>query len=220
MKKYWREVLLGSIVVLIIIPLIIAYMMSFSLIETDTNNVWIGFWGSYLGAIVGGVISGCVAMYVLVKTLQDNKRMQRREEIIYFCDRLVRKSGEFAQKYQSTFYKMHDYMAYKENLKPSESAFDSYKEFLEPLHSGKIVLYEILQHLEIRKDISLFSTSNAALVTKSVSETYAKFSEMETIVAKAEKMQDIDEEKLISIMEDSLGLLAIYEKELLNKVVD
>lgn len=36
----------------------------------NQHNEWIGFWGNYFGGIVGGLIT----LYVLVKTLEDNKR--------------------------------------------------------------------------------------------------------------------------------------------------
>ena len=51
MKKYWKEGVLIGIVTVVIIPLILAFMLSFQFIRTDTTNEWIGFgvaiWGLF-----------------------------------------------------------------------------------------------------------------------------------------------------------------------------
>lgn len=96
MKKYWKEILAGSLIAFLIVPLIIAGMLSFRIIVTDTTNEWIGFWGGYLGAIFAGII----ALYVLFKTLDDNRknlertfdenrRLNERGEIINFCESIT-----------------------------------------------------------------------------------------------------------------------------------
>ena len=74
MKKYWKEILLGLIVVLLIIPLGIAFLLRFEFIITDTSSGWIGFWGSYLGGIVGGLIT----LYVMFRTLKENRELEDR----------------------------------------------------------------------------------------------------------------------------------------------
>jgi K+ transporter len=89
MKKYWREILLATIVVFLVIPLSIAFSVSFRFICTDTSNEWIGFWGGYLGAILGALIT----LYVLFQTLQEGKKAQRREERINFCNYIAEISG-------------------------------------------------------------------------------------------------------------------------------
>lgn len=90
MKKYWKEIMLGLIVVLFIIPLGIAFLLKFDFIITDTSSGWIGFWGSYLGGIVGGLIT----LYVLFRTLKENRELQRKEHRIAFCNEICKLSGE------------------------------------------------------------------------------------------------------------------------------
>ena len=90
MKKYWKEILLGLIFVLFFIPLSIAFLLRFDFIITDTSSGWIGFWGSYLGGIVGGLIT----LYVLFRTLKENRELQRKEHKIAFCNEICKLSGE------------------------------------------------------------------------------------------------------------------------------
>lgn len=90
MKKYWKEILLGTMTILIIVPLVIAFMLRFKFIMTDASNGWIGFWGSYLGAIFGGLIT----LFVLYKTLKENHKSQKKEHKINFCNELCRLSGK------------------------------------------------------------------------------------------------------------------------------
>lgn len=90
MKKYWKEIILGLMFVLLVIPLGIAFLLRFNFIITDTSSGWIGFWGSYLGGIVGGLIT----LYVLFRTLKENKELQRKEHRIAFCNEICRLSGE------------------------------------------------------------------------------------------------------------------------------
>lgn len=90
MKKYWKEILLGLIFVLFLIPLSIAFLLRFDFIITDTSSGWIGFWGSYLGGIVGGLIT----LYVLFRTLKENRELQRKEHKIAFCNEICKLSGE------------------------------------------------------------------------------------------------------------------------------
>lgn len=92
MKKFNTSTyILIAVLVFIFIPLCIAFLVSFNFINTDTSNEWIGFWGGYLGGILGGVIT----LYVLFKTLGDNKRMQNREEKMIFCDKLTEDVADF-----------------------------------------------------------------------------------------------------------------------------
>ena len=214
MKKYWKEVLLGSIIALIIIPLIIAYMMSFSLIITDTNNAWIGFWGSYLGAIIGGVISGCVAMYVLVKTLKDNKMARQREEVINFCNMLVSKSRYFAQKLEAAIYEKIDYSCYREKDPKSAETIESCKHFLLEYNSSKITLHEILEHLEIRKNIQAFQTVHMISLIKFSEELYDIVIKFGNI---SEQTDMTEWKSLEGKLHEFLEILGTYEIELLGE---
>ena len=82
MKKYWKHIVLISLIILVAVPLAVAFMVSARVLVTDTSNEWIGFWGGYLGSIIGGLIT----LYVLFRTLKDNKKNQIRQEKIDFCN--------------------------------------------------------------------------------------------------------------------------------------
>lgn len=93
MKKYWKEILLTLIVAFVLIPLIIAWLLSFRLINTDTTNEWIGFWGGYLGSIMGGAIT----LYVMWKTLQTEKNNREREERINYFNNIIHLWAELSE---------------------------------------------------------------------------------------------------------------------------
>lgn len=83
-------IILGSIFILVLIPLLVTAMMSVRLINTDTSNEWIGFWGGYLGSIIGGLIT----LYVLFRTLEDSKNTQERELKEEFCKYICELTGK------------------------------------------------------------------------------------------------------------------------------
>lgn len=93
MKKYWKECVLAIMVAFLIVPLVVAWMMSFSLINTETSNDWIGFWGGYLGAILGGIIT----LWVMWKTLQTEKNNREREERIAYFNNIVHLWAELSK---------------------------------------------------------------------------------------------------------------------------
>lgn len=88
MKKYWKEISLATIFAVIIVPLIIALVMSVRLICTDTSNEWIGFWGSYIGAI----LSAGIAIYVMKETIKIESEIRDVEESGRFLNTLIEKS--------------------------------------------------------------------------------------------------------------------------------
>lgn len=96
-KKNWGWILLWGIVVLVVIPYIIAKMHSFTWIITDTDNEWIGFWGGYLGSILGGAIT----LFVLGKTLSEEKKARKREEKIKFFNDLTIVWSELSMYYSN-----------------------------------------------------------------------------------------------------------------------
>lgn len=98
MKKYWWMILIGVIVALILIPLGIAFMLSFRVIETDTTNEWIGFWGGYLGSILGGVIT----LIVMNHTLKRDKENLMLERKTQFNDDLLKQLVEFQTAMESS----------------------------------------------------------------------------------------------------------------------
>lgn len=83
-------IMLSIIVVFVAVPVIIALMIKTTFFVTDISNDWIGFWGGYLGAIIGGLIT----LYVLEKTLKENRESQKREERIDFCNHITEISGQ------------------------------------------------------------------------------------------------------------------------------
>lgn len=108
MKKYWKETIIVAMITLVVIPLIVAFMLNFRLICTDTSNEWIGFWGGYLGSIIGGIISGCITLLVMVKTFEDGKKERRLEfcnEIVEDCTRISNSAAQvtlITQKFLQT----------------------------------------------------------------------------------------------------------------------
>lgn len=122
MKKYWKEIVILALVSVVIIPLIIAFLLSFQLICTDTSNEWIGFWGGYLGAILGGLIT----LYVLFQTLQENQKAQKRDERINFCNYVAETSGRIC--IEANKVSIFVQRAVEENPKPVME--DIYKAFL------------------------------------------------------------------------------------------
>lgn len=94
MKKYWKELVLAIFTVTIIIPLTIAFMLSFRFINTDTTNEWIGFWGGYLGSIIGAL----VAIYVMRKTIENEKSLREEDERERFFVELCELIAEYCVK--------------------------------------------------------------------------------------------------------------------------
>lgn len=182
---------------------------------SSSSNDWVGFWGSYIGAIVGAF----VALYVLVETLDDNKKMQKRAEVIEFCNSIAEKSSIFAQRYEEALYEAHTYLTIHElKTTQSEQEFGMYKQFIATHHSAKAMLYEIETYLSIRKDIHMFNTPKFEKTLKIAGMTYHKFKGFESEVAKAEKIADVDDKALIKVVEEFLELLNQYEKELLDEM--
>lgn len=124
MKDIWGKVstvMLGCIVIFIIIPLIVALVTTAHIIDVDTESQWIGFCGNYLGALIGGAISGGVTVYVLFRTLEDNKKtleatlhnnklIQKRSEIIAFSNLLTEKSSKIMPTITDVAYKAVEYL--------------------------------------------------------------------------------------------------------------
>ena len=90
MKPIKAETLLKLVLVAIVIsPIFIAVFVSLPVLDgLSADNDWIGFWGGYIGAIMGGIIT----IYVLLKTIRENKEQQRRNERIGFYNKLLEKT--------------------------------------------------------------------------------------------------------------------------------
>ena len=95
----------------VLLPVFVAILVSWNLIPGMViENDWIGFFGSYIGGIVGGIIGIASAVYVLHETQKENKKTQEKNEIIEFCDYLVKLGSSYAQKSETFFYSLVYYM--------------------------------------------------------------------------------------------------------------
>lgn len=210
-----KKKMIICVCIMVLIPILIQ-RLSITPIFFSTSNDWVGFWGSYIGAIVGAG----VALYVLMETLEENKKVQKRTEVIEFCNCIAEKSSLFAQRYEESLYEAHTYLAINElKTSQSEQKFGMYKQFIATHHSAKAMLYEIETYLTIRKDIPMFNTPKFQKTLKVAERTYYKFKGFESEVAKAEKVADVDDKELIKVVEEFLELLNQYEKELLDEIV-
>lgn len=219
MRKFFKEnkvkALLLIVIIFIIVPLGVNYLISRPAFS-NINNDWLGFWGSYIGSVMGAF----VAMYVLVRTLNDNKKSQIRKEIVEFCNLITEKSSKFAQKYEETIYMAVKYLGVREyEASLPEKVYEMYMQFIETHHSAKALLYELEAHLTIRKDIEMFKTANFMQTLDAAKIAYNEFGEFETKVATASNWEAIDESVLVNITEDFLDILNKYEKELLDNIM-
>lgn len=82
---------LAVICVIILVPLGIAFLLSFSFINTDTSNEWIGFWGGYLGAIIGGLSTLIVFKY----TISYNNKLYDKDKRFVICKELIKISSAY-----------------------------------------------------------------------------------------------------------------------------
>lgn len=109
MKKWLIEnrkiIFIGSLSILVVVPFMI-YLLSAIPIFPSGGNDWAGFWGGYAGAIIGGIIT----LFVLFKTLDDNKKLQERDERIYFLDNLGDLVADYITSLQDFNKKLTDYI--------------------------------------------------------------------------------------------------------------
>lgn len=214
-KDNKRDIMIICMIVFWAIPLGV-YILAKHIIPPSTGNDWVSFLGSYAGTIVGA----CVAVYVLVRTLNHDKEMQNEKEINEFCNLLVEKGAILAQRYETAMYEMHDYfIAEKTKTIDLREVTEAYRKFISSHHSAKIVLYEILNYLEIRKDINIFHTAQFQSTLQITEKAYDEFSELEEKVGKATKISEINEKEIIDLMENCIDMLKQYEKELLDKTM-
>lgn len=70
MKEFFKKYI-GLFIVTILLPLILDWLIIGNHFPSNlSNNEWVTFLGSYCG----GVIGGCITLFVLYKTLEDNKK--------------------------------------------------------------------------------------------------------------------------------------------------
>ena len=220
LKKHKKQIVLWSVIILIVVPLIVYGLSEVSLLPVTGGNDWVGFWGTYIGSIVGGAIGGIVAMYVLVRTIEDNKRGRRKTEVIEFCNYLVSTSVRFAQKFEESLYASLPYLEFHAGKGEKKTEFELYTEFLSAQHSAKALITELLQNLEIRKSIEVYLTprfDELLSKTEIVQEKYRKF---EVEVGKAEKAEDLDLKEMDKLLDDFMYVLNDYEKQLLETIAE
>ena len=220
LKKHKKQIVLWSVIILIVVPLIVYGLSEVSLLPVTGGNDWVGFWGTYIGSIVGGAIGGIVAMYVLVRTIEDNKRGRRKTEVIEFCNYLVSTSVRFAQKFEESLYASLPYLEFHAGKGEKKTEFELYTEFLSAQHSAKALITELLQNLEIRKSIEVYLTprfDELLSKTEMVQEKYRKF---EVEVGKAEKAEDLDLKEMDKLLDDFMYVLNDYEKQLLETIAE
>lgn len=92
--------ILGCIIVLGGVPFIVAVMMSFRLICTDTSNEWIGFWGGYLGALISSIAT-IGGVYL---TLLDDRKRRQKDEIKRDEEAKERRRQEILPYLKSSFF--------------------------------------------------------------------------------------------------------------------
>ena len=207
----------------VLLPVFVAILVSWNLIPGMViENDWIGFFGSYIGGIVGGIIGIASAVYVLHETQKENKRTQEKNEIIEFCDYLVKLGSSYAQKSETFFYSLVYYM--NVNVNSRNGGYEkkqAYKNAIENHHMAKVVLYEILQSLNIRENVPLYLVSSYNETVTIMMDTYNQFREMER------KVDEIEKEGVESMvikdnfvrMDTALEALGKYEKDLLESVM-
>lgn len=116
-----------GIVIFIIVPLILYLLSIVPLLPSGANNDWAGFWGGYMGAIIGGLIT----LFVLFKTLDDNKKLQQRDEKINFLSTLGDLVADYITMLQDYSKKLTDYIEcdcsneneMKEKLNAAETSY-------------------------------------------------------------------------------------------------
>ena len=85
LKGKWRYLVL-IIGTIILVPILMDSLILGNQIQSNaTNGEWIGFFGSYLGAVVGGMIT----LFVMFKTLDENKKTERRKEKINYLSSII-----------------------------------------------------------------------------------------------------------------------------------
>lgn len=209
-----RNIIKVLITLTISLPILINCFAKKFIVTIDDKEIWIGFFGSYFGAILGA----CVTMYVLFKTLKDNREIQTKSEIVEFCNKITEKNSLFAQKYEETMYIAHGYLAMHEcESNVSKPEFDMYKEFLSAHHSAKALLYEIKTYFVIRRDIEAFNTYKLKKVIENANITYDVFCDFESEVAKSSNVKDINTKRVVDSVESFLSVIGDYLFELLNK---
>lgn len=130
------KVIFGVIIILIVVPLIIYLLSTLPVLPQGGNNDWAGFWGGYLGSMIGSII----ALYILFKTLAEERKRQRRQERLNYCDYIVERIAEFSQAMSLALTKINKHYTF---AKASKSDIEMYEEAIEAVNlivGGSLIL--------------------------------------------------------------------------------
>lgn len=127
-KENKRKTIFGAIAILVVVPLIIYLLSTLPILPSGDNNDWAGFWGGYLGSMIGSII----ALYILFKTLAEERKRQRRQERLSYCDYIVERIAEFSQAMSFAITKINKYYTFAIALK---SDISMYEEAIEAVNS-------------------------------------------------------------------------------------
>lgn len=138
-KKYKKQIILWSGIILIAVPLIVYGMSEVSILPVTGGNDWAGFWGGYIGAIIGGLITLFVMKYSIES---ENEKSKRQEKIQYFND-VIKISAEFFECVGNLYVKIARCMVSPSNEK--------YEQVLEENNRGARISIVLELMLETRK---------------------------------------------------------------------
>ena len=200
-------------------PILVILMTTLSVINVNTDNQWIGFWGNYLGAIIGGILGIAGAIFVLTETLHANQSERTRIEILSFCDYLVKTSSTYALQCNSCLYRFIDYKNIHTSLDyTGREKINAYKDFLGIHHDAKIILLELMQHLEIHSSVPVYQTQSFNLTRQTAAELLNVFNGLEeNIEALLEENDNLwkgTAGDITNKLQEFMDAMGEYEKEL------
>ena len=134
-KKYKKQIILWSGIILIAVPLIVYGMSEVSILPVTGGNDWAG----YIGAIIGGLITLFVMKYSIES---ENEKSKRQEKIQYFND-VIKISAEFFECVGNLYVKIARCMVSPSNEK--------YEQVLEENNRGARISIVLELMLETRK---------------------------------------------------------------------
>lgn len=168
--------ILFFVLLIIILPILIAIGTSADILNWATNdNDWIEFWGGYVGTILGSVVTLFVmfrslsdSRMALQKTLQNEKNIQKQNEILEFSSLLIEKSASYSVEIENMFYKVHRCIV-QEN-KERGVDIERRDECLKSIRVVRGILIEISMHLEIVSDEKEYHSESGIKLLDTVEE--------------------------------------------------
>lgn len=213
MKKNWKEILLWGIILIVIIPLIMAYLLSFRLIITDTTNEWIGFWGGYLGALFGGIIT----LYVMYKTnelsrehieltLENEKYLEKRREKIDFSNYVIEKMASITANVEESAFNACE-------CKDTDKITNELRTFSKQIRITRSTVFELYMHFEVIKEENDYFPQTAIKISEILLKLYVELDEYHI---KKLKNESYNEKKLFDMVNNIDNMIESYIKNLLK----